>query len=107
MKRMRILLKGLLMVLLVTAAAGCDTLEGMNPFENENEVSGVVEAIDTENNTLTVDGIVYTVTDDTEYEGISGLSDLSTGDEVEVEYEENSNGREAVEVGVPGADDDD
>lgn len=105
MKRTRTILKGFVLLLLVFSVTGCDTLEGINPFNNEKEVSGVVEAIG--DNTLTVDGIEYTVTADTEYEGISGLADLSVGDEVEIEYKEKSGGREAVEVELAGADDDD
>lgn len=105
MKRTRTILKGLVLLLLVSSIAGCDTLEGINPFNNEKEVSGVVEAIG--NNALTVDGIEYTVTDQTEYEGIDGLADLSVGDEVGIEYKEKNGGREAVEIELAGSGDDD
>lgn len=105
MRRTRTILKGLFVVLFLVGATGCDTLEGINPFNNEKEVTGVVETVDAENNTLTVDGIQYTVTDNTEYEGISGLSDLSTGDEVEIEYKETDGGREAKEVEKGGSED--
>jgi hypothetical protein len=47
------------------------------------------------------------VTGDTEYEGLTGLADLSVGDEVEIEYEDRDGGREAVEVELAGAEDDD
>jgi predicted small lipoprotein YifL len=107
MQRTRTIFKGLVLLLFVFSATGCDTLEGVNPFNNEKEVTGTVETVDAENNALTVDGIRYTVTDQTEYEGISGLSELSSGDEVEIEYEERDNGREAVEVELAGAEDDD
>lgn len=107
MKRTRTILKGLFVVLLLVGATGCDTLEGINPFENEKEVTGVVETVDVQNNLLTVDGIEYTVTDNTEYEGIDGLSDLSSGDEVEIEYEENSGSREAKEIEKGGSENDD
>ena len=71
MKRTRTILKGFVLLLLVFSFTGCDALEGINPFNNEKEVSGIVEAIG--DNALTVDGIEYTVTANTEYEGISGL----------------------------------
>lgn len=104
MKRTRTILKGFVLLLLVFSFTGCDTLEGVNPFNNEKEVTGVIETIG--DNTLTVDGIEYTVTDNTEFDGVDGLSGLSAGDEVEIEYEEKSGGREAVEVELAGADDD-
>ena len=43
-------------------------------------------------------GIEYMVTDNTEFDGINGLQDLAVGDKVEVEYEEKSGGREALEI---------
>lgn len=102
-------LKRLLVACLVVGTTGCGALAGINPFddEDENEVTGVIEAIDAPNNTLTVEGIVYTVTDDTEFEGPSGLSDFSTGEEVEIEYKEENGERIAVEVERPEEDDDD
>lgn len=105
MRRTRTILKGLFVVLLLVGATGCDTLEGINPFNSENEVTGVVEAVDTQNSTLTVDGIVYTVNSDTKFEGINGLSDLSTGDKVEIEYEKKNGGREAKEIEKGGSED--
>jgi hypothetical protein len=105
MKHAHTILKGLVLLLLVFGFVGCDTLEDLNPFNNEKEVSGIVEAIGS--NSLTVDGIEYRVTSDTEFEGISGLSDLSVGDEVEIEYEEDGGTRTAVEIELAGADDDD
>ena len=41
-------------MLLVFGLAGCDALEGINPFDNEKEAKGFIEAID--GSTLTVDG---------------------------------------------------
>lgn len=102
MKRIRNLFSGLLVILMAVTLVGCDTFEDI--FENEKETQGIVEALT--DNTLTVDGIEYTVTSNTEYEGITGLADLQVGDEVEVEYEEKNGGREAVEVELAGADDD-
>lgn len=105
MKRTSTTLKGLVVLLFVFSVTGCDALEGVNPFNNEKEVSGIVEAVG--DSTLTVDGIEYRVTDETEFEGADGLADLSEGDEVEIEYEERDGGREAVEIEVAGAEDDD
>ncbi len=105
MKRANAVLKGLIMLLLVFGFVGCDTLEGLNPFDSEKEVSGIIEAIG--DNSLTVDGIEYRVTDKTEFEGIDGLADLAVGDEVEIEYKENGGSREAVEIELAGAEDND
>lgn len=105
MKHATSILKGFALLLLVFGFVGCDTLEDLNPFNDEKEVQGIVEAIG--NNSLTVDGIVYTVTAETEYEGFTGLSDIAVGDEVEIEYTEDENGRTAVEVEDPANEDDD
>lgn len=104
--RARLVLKGLLIVLLAVGMAGCGML-GETDSSEENEITGVVEAVSTQNNTLTVDGVVYTVTDDTEFEGLSGLSDLSSGEEVGIEYEEENGERIATEIERPDGDDDD
>lgn len=101
MKRVSMVLKGLVMLLLVFGFVGCDTLESINPFDSEKEVSGIVEAIG--DNTLTVDGVEYRVTDKTEFEGFNSLADLAVGDEVEIEYEEDSSGnRTAKEIDLAG-----
>ncbi len=83
-------------ILLVGVLAGCDALESINPFDNEKEVTGTVEAVDTAS--LTVDGIAYAVTADTEFDGYADLSEVTVGDKVEVEYEEKNGGRQAKEV---------
>ncbi len=103
MKRASNVLKGLVMLLLVFGFVGCDTLEDLNPFDSEKEVTGIVEVIGA--NSLTVGGIEYMVTDKTEFDGIDGLADLAVGDEVEIEYKENGGVREAVEVELAGAED--
>lgn len=91
-------------LLFAFGVAGCDALEDINPFSNEKEVKGVVEAIGA--SSLTVDGIEYAVTDKTEFEGsLNGLSDLSVGVEVEIDYKEKNSRREAVEVGLASEDD--
>lgn len=104
MKRARTVVKGLVLLLFVVGFVGCDTLESLNPFDNDKEVSGIIEAIGA--SSLTVDGIEYTVTSKTEFEGVDGLADLAVGDEVEIEYKENGGAREALEIELGGADDD-
>ena len=84
----------LALFLLFSGLAGCDLLE--DTLGNEKEVQGTVEAIS--DSALTVDGIAYRVTSSTEYEGISGLGNLSVGDEVEIEYEEHGGSRRALEI---------
>ena len=97
------MLKGVALLLLVFGFVGCDALEDL--IENEKEVQGIVEAIG--ENELTVDGIDYLVTADTEFEdGYESLADVSVGDEVEIEYEENDTGRVALEVEPADEDDD-
>ena len=91
-----------ILLILALGYAGCETLEGINPFNSEKEVTGLVEAIT--DMALTVEGIEYTVTDQTTFDGINGLGDLSVGDEVEIEYTESGGTREAVEVDLAGTD---
>lgn len=98
------LVRGLVALLLVFGLAGCDAFE---VFDREKEIEGTIEAIAEDGSSLTVDGIEYRVTSQTEYEGITGLADLSVGDEVEIEYEEEGDSRVAVEVELAGAEDDD
>ena len=101
MKRATNILKVLALLVLALGFVGCDTLEDL--VENEQEVQGFVEAKG--ENELTVDGISYLVTADTEFdEPYTSLEDVNVGDEVEIEYEENSTGRVALEV--EAADDD-
>ena len=96
--------KGLALVLLIFMAAGCDTIGDL--FENDKETSGVI--VDIQGSTLSLDdGFDYTVTDKTEYEGVDGLAGLAIGNEVEIEYKENGGVREALEVELAGAPDDD
>ncbi|MDX1429147.1 MAG: DUF5666 domain-containing protein [Rhodothermales bacterium] len=96
MKRIPSILSALVVLLLGFQLAGCDALESINPFDNEKEVTGTVEAVDAAS--LTVDGISYAVTDNTKFDGYADLSEVSVGDKVEVEYEERNGGREAKEV---------
>jgi hypothetical protein len=103
MKRARIILKGLALVLLFSGLVGCDAFEDL--LGDEEEVQGIVEAIG--DGSITVDGIEYRVTSDTEFEGIDGLDDLSVGDEVGIEYKEEGGGRVAVEIEFGDEEDDD
>lgn len=73
---------------------GCDTLGDV--FEKEKEVNGAVEEVGADY--LVVDANRYAVTDKTTFDGITGLADLTVGDEVEVEYEENGSARTALEI---------
>lgn len=93
----RTILKGFVLLVLAFGLVGCDAFEDINPFNNEKEVTGIVEAVG--ESSLTVDGIEYRVTDSTEFDdGYSSLADVSVGDEVEIEYEEEGGGRRALEV---------
>lgn len=106
MPRTSIFIKSLTLLLLVVGLTGCDSLESLNPFDNDKEITGIIEQIG--DNALTVDGIVYAVNGDTQFEGdLNNLADLSVGDEVEIEYEENGSTRTAKEIERAGADDDD
>lgn len=91
------------LVLLVVGLAGCDTLDDV--FGNDQEISGIVEEIGAD--FLVVDATNYALTSSTEYEGFTGLSDISVGDEVNIEYEDRNGGRVALEVEDPNAPDPD
>lgn len=102
MKRTRTtLLTGFAALLLAFGVTGCDTFEDV--FENEKEVNATIEEVGAD--FLVADAIRYEVTSDTEFDGFDSLDDLSVGDEVEIEYEENSGGRRAVEIELGGDDD--
>jgi hypothetical protein len=94
------LFKSLLVVLLAAGFVGCDTFEDI--FDKEKEVSGLVEEVGEDY--LVVEAIRYNVTDQTEYDGFTGLADIAVGVEVEIEYEESGNVRTAVEIEA-GSDD--
>ena len=88
---------------LIAGATGCDTFE---VFDRDKEVTGIVEEVG--DGYLVVEGIRYEVNSKTEFEGdISGLSDISVGDEVGVEYKESSGTRTAVEIERGDEEDDD
>ncbi len=96
MKRIRSTLSALVLLVVGFQFVGCDAIESINPFNNEKEVTGTVETVDT--STVTVDGIGYAVTDKTEFDGYADLSEVQVGDKVEIDYEEKSGNREAVEI---------
>ncbi len=103
MKRNHTLRAALMLCVFAFGMVGCDTIEGI--FENEQEATGIVEAVDSDG--LTVDGIRYAVTADTVFEdGYDSLADVTVGDEVEVEYEEQDGSRVALEVEPKDGDDD-
>ena len=94
--------------LLAFSILGCNQAVTGNEDENDqNEVPVTVLAIGADYIDAD-DGIRYEVTAATKYEGLTGLSDLTVGDAIEIEFEEiaNSNNRLALEIEVPGANDD-
>lgn len=94
-------------LLLALGILGCNSAVTGNEDENEqNEVPVTVLAIGTDYLDAD-DGIRYEVTAATQYEGLIGLSDISVGDAVEIEFEEipNSTNRLALEIEAAGADD--
>jgi hypothetical protein len=56
---------------------------------------------------ITVEATRYKVTSDTEFEGFTGLADISVGDAAGIEYEERDGTRVAIEIedASPGDDD--
>ena len=92
-------------LLLAFSILGCNRAATGNEDEDGmNEVPVTVLAIGPDYLDAD-DGIRYEVTAATQYEGLTGLSDISVGDLVEIEFEEipNSNNRRALEIEVPGA----
>lgn len=94
---------------LVAVVAGCNAfgITG-DDDDDENEVRVTVQALGPDFLTAD-DGIRYLVSGATEYEGLGGLSDISVGDIVEIEYEAiaDSGDRRALEIEADGAEDDD
>ena len=93
-------------LLLALFIVGCNASVTGNEDDDEgNEVRVTVQAIGSDY-LETNDGIRYEVTADTKYEGLSGLSDISVGDVVEIEFEEipNSTNRRTLEIEADGAD---
>lgn len=53
-----------------------------------NDIEGVIEAVDAENRTLTVQGITFHATDTTDYDdGLRRFEDLREGQRVEVDFQ--------------------
>ena len=66
-----------------------------------NEVEGTIESVDDGDQTFVVQGITFTVNDDTEYEdGAENFGDLRQGQTVEVEFEYNNDRHVAEEIAV-------
>jgi predicted small secreted protein len=91
-----------LVVLMAFGLTACDAFE---IFGDDKEIKGTVEDIGTD--FILVDGVRYAVNGKTEFEGIDGLSDISIGDEVEIEYKESGGTRTALEIEVGDEEDDD
>lgn len=88
-------------VFLLFGGVGCEFLGIEDVFEDEKEIEGVVEAVGED--FVTVDGVRYTVTNETDFEeGYTSLSDVAIDDQVEVEYEEHNGERVALGV-EPGS----
>jgi hypothetical protein len=92
-----------LLALLLVGLTGCDLFEDV--FGGDQEISGTVEEIG--DDFVVVDGTTYTVTADTEYEGYTGLDDIAVGDPVDIEYEDRSGERVALEIEDPRNEDED
>ena len=92
-------------LLLAFSILGCNSAVTGNE-DDQNEVPVTVLAIGSDYLDAD-DGIRYEITAATQYEGLTGLSDISVGDAVEIEFEEipNSNNRRALEIEAAGADD--
>ena len=83
---------------------GCNA-SSITDSENEaNEVRVTVRAIGSDYLDAD-DGIRYEITAATQYEGLTGLSDVLVGDIVEIEFEEipSNTNRRALEVEADGA----
>ncbi len=94
-------------LLLAFSILGCNSaIAGNEDDGDQNEVPVTVLAIGSDYLDAD-DGIRYEVTAATQYEGLSGFSDISVGNAVEIEFEEiaNSNNRRALEIEVPGPND--
>ena len=100
-------LLGLAFLLLFALTVGCDTLDDLNPFEDEKEVTAVIEEVGDDH--VVAEGIRYLADDKTEYGGgYESLADVSVGDEAELEYKDRDDGSRAlVEIELASADDDD
>lgn len=90
----RLLLAGALALLFVFGAAGCDLRE--NDFANDNLLT--VEVIG--GDFIVADAVRYGVVEETEFQGIEGLSGLNVGDRVEIEWEEGEDGRYVLYINL-------
>ena len=98
-------LAGLAALLFAFFVVGCNASGLTENEENEaNEVRVTVQALGSDYVDAD-DGIRYEVTADTQYEGLGGLSDVSVGDTVDIEFEEiaDSTNRRALEIEANGA----
>lgn len=104
MKRATILLKAFVLLFVVFGVAACDSFDDL--LGDDPEVHGVIQSISGDVITLD-DGSAYRTNSDTKYDGISGLSDLSAGLEVEIEYKDRGSERIATEIELASNDNDD
>jgi hypothetical protein len=96
----------LLAALVGLGSSGCNAF-GLTEDENEVRVT-ITELSPTADYLVADDGFTYEVTDDTEYEGLTGFADLTVGDVVEIEFAEvsGSSNRRALEIESGSYDDD-
>ena len=95
-------------LLLAFSIVGCNqaiTGEGSENEQNEVPVTVLALGLDYVD---ADDAIRYEVTDATQYEGLTGFADIAVGDLIHIEFEEiaNSSNRRALEIEVPGPNDD-
>jgi hypothetical protein len=92
-----------LLTLLSAGLSGCDALGDL--FGGDAEVTGDVSEIGADY--LTVEATRYEVTPETEFEGFTGLSEISVGDTVGIEYDVRDGARVAIEIEDASLEDDD
>ncbi|PMR72522.1 hypothetical protein C1H69_21275 [Billgrantia endophytica] len=74
-------------------------IAGVSISVSADDIEGVIEAVDAENRTLTVQGITFEVTDSTDYDdGLSRFEDLQEGQRVEVDFDYRDGRHIATEI---------
>jgi hypothetical protein len=105
MKITRIAANRLIVSLVVAMSLGGCNAVGISGEEDSNEARVTVTAVGADYLDAD-DGFRYQVSGNTEYEGLSGLSDVSVGEIVQIEFEEVSTGtRRALEIEADGPED--
>ncbi len=64
-----------------------------------DDIEGVIESIDAQNQTLTVQGITFHTNENTDYDdGLNSFADLSQGQKVEIDFEYRDGRHLATEI---------